>query len=54
MSDPGVWKKFSQPLKSGAMYMTELGAKETERRGIGVKRWLKADLDYCVYQLDEM
>ena len=33
--------------------MTELCSKETERRGIGVNRWLKADLDYCVYQLDE-
>ena len=53
MADEEVWKNFSQPLKSGAMYMTELCSKETERRGIGVNRWLKADLDFCVYQLDE-
>ena len=53
MSDPEVWRNLSQPPKSGAMYRTELCSKETERRGIGVNRWLKADLDYCVYQLDE-
>ena len=53
MADEDVWKIFSQPLKSGAMYMTELCSKDTERRGIGVNRWLKADLDFCVYQLNE-
>ena len=35
------------------MYMTELCSKEDERRGIGVNRWLKTDLDFCLSQQDE-
>jgi hypothetical protein len=50
MSDSDVWQHFSTPLKSGAMYMTELCSKEEERRGIGINRWLHAVKVFCEYQ----
>ena len=50
MSDADVWQHFSTPLKSGAMYMTELCSKEEERRGIGINRWLHAVKVFCEHQ----
>ena len=52
MSDAEVWKHLNQPLKSGAMYMTEMCHKEAERRGTGINRWLHAVLVFCQYQKD--
>lgn len=50
MADADVWQHFSTPLRSGAMYMTELSSKEEERRGIGINRWLHALKVFCEYQ----
>ena len=50
LSDQDVWGHLSQPLKSGAMYCTELCSKDAERRGTGINRWLHAMLSYCRYQ----
>jgi hypothetical protein len=52
LDDADVWGHLSQPLKSGAMYCSELCSPETERRGIGTNRWLHAMLCYCKYQVD--
>ena len=50
MSDAQVWEQFNQPLKSGAMYMTEFCHKEAERKGTATNRWLHAVLLFCQYQ----
>lgn len=50
MSDAEVWQHFNQPLKSGAMYMTEFCNKDVDRRGVGINRWLHAVLVFCQYQ----
>ena len=51
-SDADVWKHMCEPLKSGAMYMTEFCSKDPERRGIAINRWLHAMLLFCRYQMD--
>ena len=50
MADPDVWKHLATPLKSGAMYMTELVSADPERRGVGLNRWLHAMKLFCEYQ----
>jgi hypothetical protein len=50
MSNEEVWGNVTQPLKSGAEFMTEYASKEAERRGIGINRWLKSLYDYLEYQ----
>ncbi len=50
MSDAEVWKHFNQPLKTGAMYMTEFCHKDVGRRGTATNRWLHAVLLFCQYQ----
>ncbi len=50
MSDAEVWKHFNQPLKSGAMYMTEFCHKDAERRRTATNRWLHSVLLFCQYQ----
>lgn len=52
LSDEAVWKALCLPLKSGAPYMTECCSKETERRGIGINRFLHAAKLFCEYQLE--
>ena len=49
--DKDMWVHMSQPLKSGAAYMSELCSDQAERRGIGLNRWLHAMVSYCQYQL---
>ena len=44
---------MSEPLKSGAMYSTELASTSEERRGIGINRWLYALVAFCKYQEEE-
>ena len=51
MSDEAVWKAVCEPLKSGAVWMTECASKEAERRGIGINRFLHAAKVFCEYQL---
>ena len=50
-SDKDMWVHMSQPLKSGAAYMSELCSDQAERRGIGLNHWLHAMVSYCQYQL---
>ena len=50
LSDASVWEAFNQPQKTGAMYMTELCSKETERRGVGINRMLHALKTFCEHQ----
>ena len=38
MSDDAVWTAMSAPLKTGALYMSELCSKDVERRGVGMNR----------------
>ena len=52
MSDEAVWTNMSEPLKSGALYMTELCSKSAERRGTGQNRGIHALMLYCEYQND--
>ena len=42
LSDRAVWTSMTEPLKSGAMYMSELCSKERERQGVGINRALHA------------
>ena len=51
--DEEVWKHFNQPLKSGAKYMTEMCSKETERRGVGINRFVACVLEWIKYQLKD-
>ena len=48
--DKDMWVHMSQPLKSGAAYMSELCSDQAERRGIGLNRWLHAMVSFCQYQ----
>ena len=50
LSDSSVWEAFNQPQKTGAVYMTELCSKDTERRGVGINRMLHAVKLYCDHQ----
>ena len=52
MSDQSVWTAISEPLKSGAEYMSELCSSQAERRGVGINRTLHALKLYCEYQQD--
>jgi hypothetical protein len=47
-----AWEGMTQPLKSGAMYMTEMASLERERRGVGMNRTWHGLVLYCKYQLD--
>ena len=51
--DQHVWSAMSQPLKTGALYMTEYASKDDERRGTAANRWLQVVLAFVVYQLRE-
>lgn len=53
MSDSQVWHHLCQPLKSGALSMTELTHLSDERRGIGINRFLHAQKLYLEYQDQE-
>jgi len=53
LSDGEVWKHFAEPLKTGAVWMTEYCSKEDERRGVGFNRWAHSQLTYCRYQLQD-
>ena len=52
LSDATVWDAFNQPLKTGALYMTELCSKDIERRGVGINRMLQALKTFCEHQQD--
>ena len=49
-TDAEVWKQFSEPQQTGALWMTELCSAEEERRGVGINRFLLAMLNYTKYQ----
>ena len=51
-SDEDVWKQFTVPQKSGAVWMTEYCSKDPERRGIAINRWLQCIQSYLRYQQD--
>jgi hypothetical protein len=48
--DATMWKAMSTPLKSGAVYISELCSKDEERRGIGLNRWIHPISMFCKYQ----
>ena len=50
LQDKAVWEHLTQPLKTGAAYMTEYASKDEERRGIAINRWLLSVLNFCQYQ----
>jgi hypothetical protein len=52
MSDEAVWKAVCEPLKSGAVWMTECASSDPERRGIAINRFLHAAKVFCEYQLE--
>jgi hypothetical protein len=52
-TDEAVWNAFSEPTKTGAMWMTELCSAEPERRGVGINRFLLSMVKYCKYQQTE-
>ena len=51
LKDAEVWKHFNEEQKTGAVFMTEYCDKEVERQGIGLNRWLHAQMLYCKHQL---
>ena len=53
MDPEEVWKGFNKPLKTGAMYMTELCSAIPERRGVGINRFLQTLVEYLKYQKTE-
>jgi len=50
LSNEAVWDAVVQPLKSGALFMTEYADEDAERRGVAINRWLKSLYDYLQYQ----
>ncbi len=46
MSDESVWDHMIIPLKSGAMYGTELASSDVDCRGGGLNRWMQALLEF--------
>ena len=40
-TDETVWKEFSEPTETGAMYVTELCSAKPQRRAIGMNRVLR-------------
>ena len=53
LSDSQVWANMSEPLKTGAKYMTEYAAADPARRGVAINRWLQPVLEFCRYQKTE-
>ena len=53
LSDVQVWENMSEPLKTGAKYMTEYASPDQERRGIAINRWLQPVVEFCRYQKTE-
>ena len=52
LSDKQVWAQMQEPLKSGAVWMSEMCSKEPERRGVGINRFIHAMKTFCEYQSD--
>jgi hypothetical protein len=52
LSDKQVWTEMNEPLKSGAVWMSEMCSKEPERRGVGINRFIHAMKTFCEYQSD--
>ena len=52
LSDKQVWTEMQEPLKSGAVWMSEMCSKEPERRGVGINRFIHAMKTFCEYQKD--
>ena len=52
LSDKQVWTEMQEPLKSGAVWMSEMCSKEAERRGVGINRFIHAMKTFCEYQKD--
>ena len=52
LSDKQVWTQMQEPLKSGAVWMSEMCSKEPERRGVGINRFIHAMKTFCEYQND--
>ena len=43
---------MQEPLKSGALWMSEMCSKDPERRGVGINRFIHAMKTFCEYQKD--
>ena len=54
LPDAQIWEAMTQPLKSGAKYMTEYASEEDERRGVAANRWLQSVLGFVKYQNQEL
>ena len=52
LSDKQVWTELQEPLKSGAVWMSEMCSKDPERRGVGINRFIHALKTFCEYQND--
>ena len=52
LSDKQVWTEMQEPLKSGAVWMSEMCSKEPERRGVGINRFIHAMKTFCEYHND--
>ena len=52
LKDAQVWTQMQEPLKSGAVWMSEMCSKEPERRGVGINRFIHAMKTFCEYQKD--
>ena len=52
LSDNAVWTAMSEPLKTGAVWMSELCSKEVERRGVGMNRALHPLKLFMEYNTD--
>ena len=52
LSDKQVWTEMQEPLKSGAVWMSEMCSKEPERRGVGINRFIHAMKTFCEYHKD--
>ena len=52
LSDKQVWTQMQEPLKSGALWMSEMCSNEPERRGVGINRFIHAMKSFCEYQKD--
>ena len=48
-----VWQNMSEPLKTGAKYMTQYASPDKERRGIAINRCLQPVGEFCRYQKTE-
>ena len=50
LSDEQVWDENIKPQAGGAVFGTELASPKNERRGIGLNRWMKSEVEYIEFE----